>query len=191
MSCPQALHRLESTICFISVSNYLCYRCLGTHHANIVTIKQNLGELFLVSGVVTVVGFVREMCLTTVALLSWDIQLCHVFQDHVYRSVSTMKQRFHLRKCILTNVIVESEKSTGKFYKRLSARKPLWAWSRFSLRIPLSPFITTQILEPTHLSINSWLMSLVTMNNHRIDASHKAVSYRGVTVAKPLYVKCL
>lgn len=59
----------------------------------------------------------------------------------------------------LTDVVVEADESAAEFCIIQSVVNSNLVHS--SRVVPLSPFITTQILDPTHLSISSRLWSLI------------------------------
>ena len=58
------------------------------------------------------------------------------------------------RTGILTDVVIETEQSAGEFFTRVSIQMNQILKASDCHR-PLSPFMTTQIREPTHLSMSS------------------------------------
>jgi len=90
-----------------------------------------------------------------------SVQFCHVFQDHIYHIIISSACPWdvgekHALK--LTDVVIEPDEGPTKLYSDRSARVKEEQERRKP--IPLSPFMMTHILEPTHLSMSSIVCQL-------------------------------
>lgn len=152
-----------------------------TYHADIVSVQQKLRKLDLSTGVVAESMLVSEKqglgngwasrmqyerrgcgCHDVCLLAPPDCQVNeakshsqfgHVLQDHVYSSSQYIgTYRWRHKEGVLTDVVVEPKQGSRELWSTSAHR--IFSIDRFQ-DSPLSPFMTTQILEPTHLSISS------------------------------------
>ena len=81
---------------------------------------------------------------------SESLQFGHILQHHVCPVING-GYFVGSKTAALTDIIVEPKQGTAELYNGMSNGKRNSVWGS----LPLSPFMTTQILDPTHLSISS------------------------------------
>lgn len=86
-----------------------------------------------------------------------DLQLGDILHDHVCSSVSTGTSRTNSEEggggFQRTDVIVKADEGSGELCECLVLMS--WPKGLEEQAIPLSPFMTTQMRDPTHLSMSS------------------------------------
>ncbi len=90
-------------------------------------------------------------------------------------------------RVVHTNIVIESNQGSREFYKKgLLVR--VMGGSRFEVILPFSPFMMTQMRDPTHLSMSS-AAGLVSKNSDQKKKEQRLRRcrgpYRGVEVEMP------
>ena len=83
-------------------------------------------------------------------------QFCYVLQYHIWATsqskflcCETRTEQRH------TDVVIEAQQRSCEFYMKVAQQRLFGRVRALDGFLPLSPFMTTQMREPTHLSINS------------------------------------
>lgn len=83
------------------------------------------------------------------------VNKCHTTQLHLPEPYLNLKLAINVvdqtAEGKLTDIVVEPKEGTRKFWEDIRRFPSFW----FIDMLPLSPFMMTHILDPTHLSINS------------------------------------
>jgi len=84
-----------------------------------------------------------------------NVLLGHIFEHHVCARLASDVYHVLPSKDKLTDKVIETQEGPTELCSRCQSDIAPYHHIALMISAPLSPFITTHILDPTHLSINS------------------------------------